>query len=405
MSETQPMNVLQIAFSLAARQGGPARSISGLCRHLGRLGCDVHLAMLDFTREIGPEVDLEGDPVTRHAIEAGCVPARRLLTPRAYTRMVHRLAQEADVIHSHGLWETVHVQAAAASRRRGVPYVISVRGMLDPPSFGRKGWKKKLAMAGYARRVLTTATCLHATAPMEAEHFRLYDLRQPIAVIPNGVDVELYVQAEPDAARRAVQEKYPALSGRNYALFLGRLHEQKGTLLLADAWVELARRYPDWSLVLAGPDQQNQQPRLQQQMDDAGAGDRIVFTGEVDGTDKTDLYAGADLFVLPSYSENFGIVVAEALAAATPAITTTGTPWTALTEHNCGWRVEPTRDAVAQAMDQAMATSDSQRAAMGIRGREFVQRELAWPSVAGKMIELYRWMQGRGERPGFVQTV
>ena len=370
------VRVLHTTASLHARNGGPPRTISALAEGLGRAGAAVEvLALAD-----GPPAEtVRPDP---SAAQTSFVEPGRGASRRFGTRVQ---STGAEVVHDHGLWLPTNHAAAQAARRRGLPFVVSTRGMLEPWARQNGRFKKSVAWWLYQRRDLTSAAVLHATAPSEAEGLRSAGLRAPIAVIPNGVDVP------PQAVR---QPRPPGAPRR--ALFLSRVHPKKGLPLLLDAWAEV--RPDGWELVVAGPDEDGHRAELETQTARLGLGE-VSFLGAVDNGKKWDLYRTADLFVLPTYSENFGVVVAEALAAGVPVLTTTGAPWAELQTHRAGWWVEPAPRPLAQALRTSTETTDEERAAMGARGRALVDQTYGWDGIAAQMAEVYAWTLGRQPAP------
>jgi glycosyltransferase involved in cell wall biosynthesis len=154
-----------------------------------------------------------------------------------------------------------------------------------------------------------------------------------------------------------------------------------------------------WILEIVGPSENGHRAELERQAASLGIDGDVQFAGAVDDAVKWHKYAGADLFVLPSHSENFGIVVAEALAAGVPALTTTGTPWEELDTHDCGWWVDPKVDSITDALDTATRLSSDARRAMGRRGRTLVTNRYTWDAVGQKMMATYRWLTGDGQEP------
>lgn len=156
-----------------------------------------------------------------------------------------------------------------------------------------------------------------------------------------------------------------------------------------------------WEIVIAGPDEDGHRAEVEAHARRHGV-DTIRWVGEVDDDAKWDLYRSADLFVLPTFSENFGIVVAEALAVGVPALTTTGAPWSVLNERSCGWWIDIGVEPLVAALREATTLGDDERAAMGARGRDYVAADLSWEHVATEMLAAYRWLLGKGERPNAV---
>lgn len=261
--------------------------------------------------------------------------------------------------------------------------------MLEPWAVNHRAWKKRLAWWLYQRRDLQTARVLHATAAQEADNLRRLGLSQPIAVIPNGIDLPTGVE------HRRLTE------GRRVALFLSRIHPVKGLLNLVEAWRLV--RPAGWRLLIAGPDEDGHRAVVEQRIRAAGLTDDCEFVGPVEGQRKTELYRMAHLFVLPSFTENFGVVVAEALSYGLPVITSRGTPWADLESFGCGWWVETAPESLAVALRAAKDLSDEERVAMGERGRTYVRR-YNWDAIANETLSLYRWVLGQGERPPCVRV-
>ena len=295
-----------------------------------------------------------------------------------------------DLTDVQGLWTFLSLANLRYHRRYGKPYVVTPRGMLDPWALGRSRWKKRIVATWFENAHLHGATCLRATAEMEAEHFRAYGLRQPIAIVPNGVDI-------PKLSR---VNKH-MVSKRRRVLFLSRIHPKKGLPFLLRAWAGLASTHPDWELVIAGPDEVGHEKEMRQLASSLNL-PRVQWAGPVHGKAKAALYESADLFVLPTHAENFGLVVAEALSYGVPVITTRNAPWSGLASHQCGWWIELTDQSLIAALRQAMALQDAERRAMGQRGRAWMEREFGWDRVARDMYEVYQWVVHGGKPPAVV---
>jgi glycosyltransferase involved in cell wall biosynthesis len=253
--------------------------------------------------------------------------------------------------------------------------------MLEPWALGHRRLKKKLAWWLYQRADLQRAAALHATADAEAAQFRRLGLRSPVTVIPNGIDV-------PNLQRSPRSE-----DGGRTALFLSRVHPKKGLPLLVEAWAKVCPA--GWRMKVVGPDENHHAAAVKTLVQRAGIADAWEFTAEVSDSEKWAAYKEADLFILPSHSENFGMVVAEALAAGVPVITTTGCPWEGILHHGCGWWVEPTVDRLALALQEACAQEPDKLLRMGQRGRRWMESDFGWNKVAQRMTALYEAVLGR----------
>jgi glycosyltransferase involved in cell wall biosynthesis len=189
-------------------------------------------------------------------------------------------------------------------------------------------------------------------------------------------------------------------------LFLGRIHPIKGLVNLVQAWAAVIRN-PEfgirnsgkWRVVIAGGDESGHLAEVKAEIRRLKVDSDFEFAGQVEGGAKWDLYRSADLFVLPSHSENFGIVIAEALACGVPVIASRGTPWAELETHRCGWWVDNRPEILAAALRDAMGRTDAERREMGRRGEKLVEINYTWPAAARKMLAVYQWMLGTSPRP------
>lgn len=297
-------------------------------------------------------------------------------------------ANRFDVIHAQGLRTFAGRETLRLARRTGTPYLLTPHGMFHPQLRDVRSLKKSLIDAAWDRRYIERASCLHATSELELSILRDAGVRQPAAVIPIGVNV---------AAR---SDQVAIAKAERHALFLGILNRKKGLLRLIDAWSEM--RPAGWSLTIAGPDDAGHRAEVEARVLHHGLTDVVTFRGPAWDAEKAALLESADLFVLPTDWENFGIVVAEALAARVPVITTTGAPWRSLQTSDSGWWVEPTVPALAAALRDAFAKSPAELRAMGERGRAMVEAGYAWPAIGRQMAAVYRWLAGRGDRPACV---
>ena len=170
-----------------------------------------------------------------------------------------------------------------------------------------------------------------------------------------------------------------------------------------EAWRRLAPR--DWDLLIVGPDEGGHGAEVKAAIRAANLQESVTLPGATWGKERFRRYWESDLFVLPSFSENFGLVVAEALACEVPVITTRGLPWAELQTNSCGWWTDIGVEPLVTALREAMALTDEERRAMGKRGREFIARNYAWKTAGERLSETYQWMLGRAQKPSFVETV
>jgi len=259
--------------------------------------------------------------------------------------------------------------------------------MLEPWAMNHKKWKKAAAWFLYQRRDLKRAQYLHATSESEARNINGFNLGVPVSTVPNGVDIPLPNEL---SSRGDIERGHS--NGYKIALFLGRLYPVKGLPLLIEAWAQL--RPAGWELHIAGPDEAGHRVELERLVAIHGLGRAVVFLGPIDAHSKSSIFSSADLFILPSYSESFGMAIAEALAHGLPVLTTKGTPWPMLETVGCGWQVEATATGIAEGLRHATSHERPILIAMGRKGRAYMEVEYGWDRVARKMIATYEAILG-----------
>ena len=303
--------------------------------------------------------------------------------------------EELSLIHAHGLWMYPNVISRVAAERYDLPLVISPRGMLEPWSRERAKKKKQLAWQLYEKKNIQSARLFHVTAEAEAQSLRDFGIMQPIAVIPNGV----HIPSQSEIPERAFINKFsPRFGDKKWILFLSRLDPKKGVDTLLRVWEKVHRNYPDHLLIIAGPDLIGWRKELEKYVFDNRLSDSVVFTGAVQSEFKACLLAHAEFLVLPTHSENFGNVVAEALSFSTPVITTHGAPWEILEKADAGWWIESSEQALEQAMKEALSLHEMTRNQKGQNGRKLVEQEYSWTKIAQDFDLLYRWILSGKEK-------
>jgi glycosyltransferase involved in cell wall biosynthesis len=377
---------------LGAKAGGPTRLISGLASTVAEQeGVEVRLITGRFdirlTSSISPKVKVF------IAKSKAFGSYYQYVTPRRGEEPEVVVAGKPSVIHSHGLWSRFNYLTANLAHRFDTPLIIQTHGMLEPWSLAWKPIRKKIALHFYQKRDLESAAILVATADQEGENLRHLGLKLPIAVIPAGIALSRYRTS-------AVTNNDPPGGAIRRTLFVGRIHQVKGLMNILKAWSLVDTT--GWLLQLAGPDEGGHLTEVLSRIKDLGLKDRVQYVGELSDDAKWSFYANADLFVLPSFTENFGVVVAEALSVGLPVITTTGTPWQDLETHNCGWWVPPTVDGLKSALADALTAPPQRLREMGERGRIYVQ-QYNWSEIAAQMVEVYRWVLKQGPLPKCVR--
>jgi glycosyltransferase involved in cell wall biosynthesis len=372
------MRVIHVVPAITEEATGPSYSVVRLCQTLIADGQDVTLAALDWA-------PMSTQPSFLKTFPLGWGPRRLGRSPAMKRWLDKQVASEnVEVLHNHGMWQMNSLYPAWATKQGDAKYVVSPRGMLSKWAMN-SGSPAKLAFWPMLQRpALQHVACFHATAESEYEDIRRLGFKQPVAIVPNGVDIP---EASNDTGRAVSDE---------ILLFLGRLHQVKGLDLLLRAWAQVQTAFPEWRLVIAGSDSDFHASTgylelLKGMVRELGL-TRVSFIGALYGEEKWNAYRRASLFVLPTHSENFAMTVAESLSAGTPAIVSRGAPWSGLADHRAGWWVDISVDGIVQALFDGMSMPKSQRDAMGQRGREWMAQDFSWDGVGRKMMEVYRWL-------------
>lgn len=375
------MKVIHTIPTINEEASGPSYSVVRLCESEIAQGADLSLAALDWAPVVNPPEFLKSFPLGGGPRKLGSSPGMR----KWLQEQVHEGA--CDLVHNHSLWMMPNVYPGRICKASGVPLILSPRGTLSHWAMQSGSVVKKVFWPLIQRPVLKSAACFHATAYSEYEDIRRLGFRQPVAVIPNGIDMPVVNENKPATVRTL--------------LFLGRIHPVKGLEMLLPAWKTLQSRFPDWQLKIIGPDNRGHQGRMQALSASLGL-QRIEFCGPRYGEAKTQAYADADLFVLPTYSENFGMAVAESLAAGTPAVVTTGAPWAGLERQGAGWWVDVNVEALVAGLSAAMAKDRNELSRMGQNGKAWMAAEYSWPEIGKRMLQTYEWVLHGGSTPDWV---
>lgn len=381
MPPGERMRVAHVVPHLDNEATGPSQSVLRLCESLAQAGVQVDLHTMAAGRmPIGVQLNTYD-----HWAALG-----RFGFSYDMVRGLAAAGRVVDVIHNHSLWSGSNIAAGLATRRQRAILVTSPRGTLAPDALARSAFRK-LLFKPLQWPAIERAACLHATSDMEYADIRRAGLRNPVAVIPNGIDVP----ALDDDAEAPLGDR------RLRLLFLGRLHPIKGIEMLFQAWRELQDRHLPWDLFVAG-DGAPAYVRSLQELAWHLQLQRVHFAGPVFGRDKAKLYQASDLFILPTRTENFGMAIAEALAHALPVLTTRGAPWSGLVAHQCGWWIERSQPEIVAALDLALRIEPQVLKSMGHRGRDWMLADFDWMSIAGQTKAVYQWLLAGGEAPQWV---
>jgi glycosyltransferase involved in cell wall biosynthesis len=309
---------------------------------------------------------------------------------------LREIAGDTDIVHFHGLWAPGHLKLAAACRKRRIPVVVSPHGMLEPWAWKHRRWKKWPYFHLFEKRRLGRATALLATAEAEGGNLAKFFPSSRIDVLPLGIEPEV----QPDFQAARDQLGWPA--EETVLLYLSRVHPKKGLKELLESLLAVAGKVPldraRLVIVGNGPEDyaavcRNLVARLKPLM-------TVEWIGPQWGTAKWPYLQGADLFCLPTYSENFGIVVLEAGIVGTPVFTTTGTPWKGVEEAGFGWVVDPHADEYERVLKEFLEMPAAELAAKRPAFSDWTRARYAWPNLAGRYLAFYESLMSPGGKGG-----
>ena len=380
-------------FAPAFVYGGPPRSILGLCEALTEQQLRIHVVTTTANgdRELSPH-ERKGQWSSGMSVTYldRCAPVSRF-NARGLAATLHELLPNAALVHIHGCWNALSWRVARACLAGGVPYVLSPRGMLSPWSFTHHAKRKKLWYAAIDRRVLANATGVHATSEGEASELRALMPQLRIAVVANGIEMSPPVTADRVAAFRSA---FGIPQTSQVLLYAGRLHPKKGLEILFDAFARVGQRAPGVYLVLAGPLDAEYAPTFNGLVAAHPFRDRIVMTELLDRGQLEAAYAAASVFAFPSRSENFGLTVAEAMAAGVPIVVSRDTFWEDIQAAGAGFFVEGTASAFAHAIESLLSDPTAATAA-GARGAALARQRFNWSTAGAAMHAAYdQWLNG-----------
>lgn len=365
------MKILHVITGLQ-KAAGTSVFCGEVCNGLAEAGHDVTIAVVDSTRAdcypIDPRIKL--------------IPIDTLLK---YTRST--CSTWFNIIHIHALWSPILRKVSNWAHRNKITVVWSPHGMLTPWAMNNKKWKKRLGWWLYQRKDLARADLLHATAESEVEDIRRVGLKNKVMIAPLGVKVE------------GMRDERRGMRDGRTLLFVSRVQRKKGLINLARAWANLKQESSthstsstwlnSWKVRIVGPDQEGHTQEVKAECERLGIIDDWEFVGPKYGEELQSEYANADLFVLPTYSENFGSVVIEALAHGVPAICTKGAPWKELEERKCGWWIDIGVEPLAEVLGKALGVSHKSLDEMGLRGRKLVEEKYTWDAVVKAIVNGY----------------
>lgn len=367
--------------SLNVNAGGPALSMSLVLKGLEKAGAKT-IALCEEIPADGKLIASDLNVRFTHKGKYGTF---------AYVDNIKECLEkeEADIYHIHGTWMYHGLAVSRYADRMGKPYVVAPRGMLYPQALAHHALLKKMMMALYQRNVFSGAACVQATCMEEMEHYRALGFNNPVAVLPNPIDITGIIERE-------IPIKPIVKIG-----YLGRLHPRKRVERLIYAFSNLKHELKNCQLIIIGGGDETYTSFLKREVTRLGL-TNVVFTGFLNGKEKDEAVAELSLLVVPSDFENFGNIVTEALVRGVPVIASKGMPWQELLEYNCGWWIDNDQSSIDKTILEAIGLSVDKRMHMGQNGKRMMRDNYSVEVLGKKMKQLYEWILNGGEKPEFV---
>jgi len=388
------MRVLQIVPSISLVYGGPSQMVLGLSKALAARGVELTILTTNSNGDSGqPPLDVPLDrPVEQHGYKVRyfpCSPFRRYKFSFDLLQWLKQHAQDFDIAHIHALFSPFSSMAALVSRQQKLPYILRPLGTLDPADLRKKKQLKKIYAALLEKPNIESAAAIHFTSPEEARISERFGAKTRDLIIPLGVNPpETTGETDP----KFLELKKQLDPNKPIILFMSRIEPKKGLDLLLPALEKLLAEGIEFQFVLAGSNPQDPvyEAKIRRQIETSTLASRTLITGFVTGGVKAGLLDVADAFVLPSYYENFGIAVAEAMVAGTPVVISDRVHiWPDVTGAEAGWVASCEVGAIASEIKNALSSSD-ERKKRGENAREFARENYSWEAIALQTIEAYQ---------------
>jgi len=383
------MNILHISNVAGPKGGGISEVVHALIKYQNSLNCAAHL-WFPGNNKLKNEVSVKANIDLINLKNLDTLGSEKFgITPSLFFKLEH-VKKCYDVIHQHGIWLPISKFTSSISKSKKV--IISPHGLLEPEKFIISPLKKKIAYQLYERDNIKNAHCFIASSNQEAESLRLFGITQPIAVIPNGISNNWFNNKR--VVNSEFKKTYKIPNNKKILLFLSRIHPIKGLELLIESISEVKDVFleKDWCFVIAGINELNHVEELQRLTNKLNLNEIIHFLPSMFGSEKLSAFDDAAFFILPSKSENFGIVVIEALARGVPVISTKRTPWSDLNKHKCGFWIDRTKEAFKECLNEVLNLDETSLMKMGYNGKILVKEKYLWESVTQQTLAVYKWV-------------
>lgn len=382
--------VLHVITGMDAKYGGATVTLPELALATQQTG-RYQNAILDFPKKDEQPLYVHGASLEYFTMDRSW----KFGLSSAFERRLREILEGVDIVQTHGLWKGHNTFVGLKARARGLPFIVSTHGMLEPWALRNKGWKKYPYYYVVERRFLARASCLRALTLAELQDFRSIGLKVPIAIIPNGVNIPVFPSPE------IFLHKHNIPRDQRLILFLGRIHPKKGVDILCNAWSRIARMHSDTHLVIAGPGQEADVNKIRALVQHLSISSRVSMTGLIGGDVKLSALAAAHCFVLPSHSEGFSVAVLEALAAGLPALVSPACNQSEVADYQCGMIINPSAGELAETLDHFLRLPSEDVVRMRTQARVLAGK-YSWDTIGTKMADVYDWLLDGPKPDGFV---
>lgn len=379
------MKVLIFTYSITRMAGGVFDAVRDLFtnRVFEKLNIKIYSYFDDYVKE---------DLSSWHNIPINLFKAYPMLFSHKVKSFL--LKEDVDIFHMEALWRYPQLLMVTWKKHKKAPIVCTPHGMLDPYIIKNQGVVKRFVSNLFFQKSLEAVDCYHALCQKELEDIRAYGLKQPVAIIPNGINLP-----DPDL-------KFEKTDNKKRLLYLGRLHKKKGVDLLLKAIAAINREenglLDNWQIDLVGWDHEGCKAELEKIVSENRLEDKVVFHGGLFGKDKQSMYANADGYILPSHGEGLPMTVLEAWSWKLPVVMTPECHIPEGYDADAAIKINDNVESVEDGLKTFLGMSDEERQSMGMRGYDLVRENFTWDVSAKKMIEVYEWLLGNHEKPDFV---
>jgi glycosyltransferase involved in cell wall biosynthesis len=382
------MKILVVVPALGNIYGGPSKCVIELVQTLTNKGVSVDIVTTNANG--AEEIDIPLNTwLVRQNYRIQYFPYLKTGDYKfsfSLTRWLYQRVTDYDLVHTNAIFSYPVLPAHWACQLHQVPYIMTPHGMLEPWALAYKAGKKRLYFSLLEKPALERASGIQMLASSEAKSIKQMNFKTQIYIIPNGIHHQDFVApSNPEL----FWDKFPHTRDRKLIIFLGRIDPKKGLDLLANAFVQVRKQFPDSHLIVAGPDNTGFLPTVRGYFDAVDCLDAVTFTGMLTGEIKYAALAAAEIYVAPSYSEGFSISVLEGMASGLPCIITTGCNFPEAGEAEAAYIVDISADAIANALIDCLSNPEQSKL-IGDRARKLILEQYTWDRIANSLVQVYQ---------------